>query len=248
MKKLIVVFICFVFTNGFSQSAISIPANFVKESPPKVWSDDWYKLNNSSNAFSVKIIDNKLEVEKVVPATLTSKVKDDEVVLPTGILKGTDGGEFGGSLMFYPKDTSKTAIKISRGNFKKIFRLDNKIYALAGTAHMGLDMGGMLQIDRGMPGIDTADNNFVIKNVINFYDSPEAYSIHNDSLFIATFKGFFVVKDLKKSAIFTDMFWEALYPDSVAVLNAENIFVGIRGGFVKLNIVNKSFEFYKNIK
>jgi len=247
MKKLIVVFICFVFTNGFSQSAISIPANFVKAPPPKVWSDDWYRLNYSSE-FSVSIVNNELHIEKIVPFRNATKGKDDEIDLPTGILKGTDGGEFGGCLMFYPKDTSKTAVKVSRGNFKKIFRLDNKIYALAGTAHMSLDMGGMLEIDRGMPGIDTADNNFSIKNVINFYDSPEAYSIHNDSLFIATFKGFFVVKNLKKSTIFTDMFWEALYPNSVAVLNAENIFVGIRGGFVKLNIINKSFEFYKNIE
>lgn len=241
MKKLIVVLSCFVFRNGFSQSSTPVPIeNFIITSPPKVWSDDWYKLNNSSNAFSVKIIDNKLKIEKVIPARIASSTKDDEADLPTGVLKGTDGGEFGGNLMFYPNDTSKPAVKISRGNFKKIFSLDNKIYALAGLAHMGLDEGGMLEIDTA--------NNFAIKNVIDFHDSPEAYSIHNDSLFIVTFKGFFIVKDLKGSAIFMNMFWEALYPNSVAVLDAKNVFVGLRGGFVKLNLIDRSFQFYENKK
>lgn len=39
--------------------------------------------------------------------------------------------------------------------------------------------------------------------------------------------------------------WDGLLPNSIAVLDEENIFVGMQGGVVKLNLLNNETKFYK---
>ena len=218
----------------YGQNNIEISKNFKETIPPKVWSDKWYKLNNSKNECKVEIINSKLKIG------IAKDLKECKLQIESGTLVGTNGGEFGGKLIFIPKDKSKNEIKITKGNILFLFQFKDKIYFISGLLHMSFNGGGMFELK---PEGDT----FSVQEVIEFESAPMAFTIYKDKLFIAADKGFYVIKDLKKQLIFTNVFWEGLYPNSIAVLNDKNVFVGIRSGIVKLDLTTKKLKLYKKI-
>ena len=106
---------------------------------------------------------------------------------------------------------------------------------------MGINEGALYELH-------ISDNNFTFEKLLDFDDAPEAFEIYGDRFLIATHGNFYVVKDFKKELIVKDAFWKSLYPNSIAVLDDKNIFLGIRGGVVKLDLTTKTFKFYKNVK
>jgi len=217
------------------QSEVIIPKEFVETVPPKVGSNEWYSLNYSSNEFGVKIIDRKLEIKKI------NEVNECELSISNGKLIGVNRGEWGGKLTFMPADTTKKSIEIKRGNIKFIFKFKDKIYFIEGLAHLGFSGGALFELD-------AKDNMFTYKQLVDFDDAPEAFTIYQDKFLIATHKKFYVIKDFQKELIFQDTFWSSLYPNSIAVFDDKNVFIGIRSGIVKLDLTTKTLKFYKSNK
>ena len=217
------------------QTQVLIPKEFIETVPPKVGSSEWYPLNHSRNEFAVKIIDGKLEIEKV------DEVNKCKLNIQNGKLIGVNRGEWGGTLTFVPTDTTKSNIEIKRGNIKFIFTFKDKIYFIEGLAHLGYSGGAIFELD-------TTDNKFTYLKLIEFDDAPEAFTIYDDKFLIATHERFYIVKDFKKELILEDTFWSNLYPNSIAVLDDKNIFIGMRSGIVKLVLKTKTLKFYKNDK
>jgi hypothetical protein len=217
------------------QTKVFIPKEFVETVPPKAGSSEWYPLNLSRNEFAVKIIDGKLEIKKV------DEVNECELNISNGKLVGVNRGEWGGTLTFVPTDTTKSKVEIKRGNIKFIFAYKDNVYFIEGLAHMGYSGGAIFKLD-------TTDNKFTYNQLVDFDDAPEAFTIYQDKFLIATHKGFYVVKDFKKELIFQDTFWSSLYPNSIAVLDDKNVFIGMRSGIVKLDLTTKTLKFYKNDK
>jgi len=217
------------------QTQVIIPEEFVETVPPRAGSSEWYPLNHSKNEFAVKIIDGKLEIIKV------GEVNDCELNISNGKLVGVNRGEWGGSLTFVPTDTTKRRVEIKRGNIKFIFTFKDKIYFIEGLAHMGYSGGAIFELE-------TTENKFTYRKLVDFDDAPEAFTIYQDKFFIATHERFYVIKDFKKELIFQDTFWRSLYPNSIAVFDDKNVFIGMRSGIVKLDLTTKTLKFYKNDK
>src|SRR5947199_250824 len=78
------------------------------------------------------------------------------------------------------------------------------------------------------------------QKVLDFEDAPEAFAIFEEKFLIVTHANFYIVKDFQKELIFKDAFWDTLYPNSIAAFNNANIFVGIRGGIVKIDLTNRT--------
>ena len=216
-------------------SQVIIPKEFVETVPPKVGSNEWYSLNYSSNEFGVKIIDRKLEIKKI------NEVNECELSISNGKLIGVNRGEWGGKLTFVPADTTKNSMEIKGGNIKFIFTFKDKIYFIEGLAHMGYSGGAMYELY-------TKNNKFTYNKLVDFDDAPEAYTIYQDKLLIATHENFYIVKDFQKELIFQNTFWSSLYPNSIAVFDDKNVFIGIRSGIVKLDLTTKTLKFYKSNK
>lgn len=217
------------------QTSVIIPKEFVETVPPKAGSDEWYSLNYSQNEFGVNIVDGKLEIKKV------DEVNKCELNISNGKLIGVNRGEWGGTLTFVPTDTTKSKVEIKRGNIKFIFTFKDKIYFIEGLAHLGYSGGAIFELD-------TTDNKFTYSKLVDFDDAPEAFTIYQDKFLIATHERFYVVKDFKNELIFQDTFWSSLYPNSIAVLDDKNVFIGMRSGIVKLDLTTKTLKFYKNDK
>jgi hypothetical protein len=222
---------CFTIA-GCAQTQISIPKEFIETNPPKPESKEWFSLNYSTNEFGVSIIEGKLNIKK------TKEIDKCELKITGGTLVGIDNGEWGGHLTFKPSNLENKAIDIKSGNIKTIFKFKGKVYFIEGLAHMSYSGGSLYSLD-------TANYKFKCTKLIDFDDAPQAFTIYNDKMFIATFQNFYVVQNFKKELIFKETFWRSLYPNSIAAFDDKNAFIGIRGGIVKLDLINKTLKFYK---
>jgi hypothetical protein len=224
-----------IYPNSYGQTREIIPKEFVETIQPKLETEEWYSLNHSQNEFSVKVVKGQLEIEKV---KTESKC---ELKIQGGTLIGINKGEFGGQLIFQPNDITKKAVKISRGNISFIFNYKDKIYFITSYAHQVFSTGGLFELER-------INNDFIFKLLVDFEDAPFAFTIYNDTFLVATFENFYKIKDFKKELIFKNTFWYGLYPNSIAVLNDKNIFIGMRSGIAKVDLTKRTLKFYKNDK
>lgn len=234
MKNFILLFLSLFLLKSFGQNSIEVPSEFKKTTLPKAGSVEWHKLNMHNNEFQVFSNTNeKLEVSKY-KGSRTCEIKTSD-----GKFIGIDVGEWGGKLLFVPTESAKKSFTIKDGNIKFIFSYKDKIYFIEGISHMSFSAGALFELDISVDKIS-------YKRILDFDDSPEAFTIYQDQIFIASHKNFYIIKDLKKEVIFENTFWISLYPNSIAVFNDENVFVGMRGGIVKLDLIKKSQTFYKS--
>ena len=148
---------------------------------------------------------------------------------------------WGGKLSFVSNNKDKKEIEIKEGNIKFIFEFNDKIYFIEGLAHLSYSGGAIFELKKD-------GENFSYENIMEFDDAPEAFTIYGNKLLIATHRNFYVVENFKKELIFENTFWSSLYPISIAVVDNENIYMGIRSGLVKLDLTNKNITFYKYIE
>lgn len=228
-NRIVYIILVILCVNLTSCAQSEIPKNFKEVEIPKKDSEEIRKLNYSQNEYKVKYENEKLEVEK-----FTSD-RNTELKIKSGILKGFNHGEWGGKLSFQPND--KKEIEIKSGNIKFIFNYNNKIYFIEGLSHMSINEGFLyeLQIEK---------NKFSYKKIIDFEDCPEAYTIFENNIYVASYESFYKIKNLKTDTIYKDDFWGSLYPNSIALKSEEKVFVGIRGGIVELNLKTKTKKLY----
>ncbi|MFP8892957.1 hypothetical protein [Chryseobacterium sp. EZn1] len=226
MKKELLILFILNFSFYCTGQEIKIPENFTEHSIPKVESPEWFVLIHSKDCYAVKKDNGRLIVEKT-----SYYKKDSELEIEDGTLIGENKGEFGGALYFQPKE-DREKIEIKFGNIVDIFRFQNKIYFTEGSGIWG----SLYELKK--------DSAFTYNRVESFGDSLETLTIFNDSIYIASFHGFYKVVDQKATLLFRKQFWGGLYPNSVVVFDEENIFMGIRSGIVKLNLVKKTVNFY----
>lgn len=231
MRQLIKILTLIVLTTGTLYSQDYKLTDFIETKIPKGGSDEWFELNHSRNEFKVSADKGIVKISKA------GQGSNAILEIDGGQLIGTDRGEWGGMIEFLPKG-AKEKKSIKEGNVNFIFRYNNQIYFMEGLAHLSYNRGAMYRLDNH-------NGNFTYEKVIDFEDAPEAIAVVGDSIFIASHKSFFLVNNLSKELVFKDLFWSSLYPNSIAVIDNNNIYVGHRGGFTKLDIDKKEIRFFK---
>jgi hypothetical protein len=218
------------------QAPVHIPKEFVETVPPEVGSDEWNALNFSENDFSVRIVDGELEIKRI------DEVNDVEVCelrIPNGRLVGINRFEKGGTLSFEPSGDPEHSVEIKQGNIKFVFTHKGRIYFIEGLEHLSTNSGALYELEH-------SDDSFTYNKRIDFDDAPEAFTLFQDKFLIATHGNFYAVHDLKEELVFKATFWSGLYPNSIAALDEENVFIGMRSGVVKLDLAAKTLKFYRN--
>lgn len=208
------------------------PNDFVRIEIPNKKSDVWKQMNSSLYEANVKVINGKIDISRAQRNKLCS------LVIESGTLQGSDHGEWEGDLTFTANHNPESKIEIKRGNIKYIFEFKNNIYFLEGLNHLGYKKGAMFELIHN-------DGKFTYQKVVEFNDAPYAYAIHGDNLYVVTFENLFVINNFKKELIFENMFWSGLYPNSLAIIDEKNVFVGMRGGFARLNLINKEMQIFQ---
>ncbi len=239
---------------------ITIPQKFELTKPPSVFSEDWFFLNASNFEYWVENINGKLEIK-------VNKIEDKcYFLISDGKLIGASYPSEDICFVFQPTDSTLNEIKIINCSVLFIYEDDGNIFFVESQEkdlreHKHLyeqiepnenyfkpiqspegkvfKYGNLYQLNR-------INNQFNYTLILKFDDTPLAFKKHHNRLFVATSNKFIVVENFKQTIIFDNLFWEDLYPNSIAYFNDENIFIGIRGGIVKINLINKSFAFFQS--
>lgn len=155
---------------------------------------------------------------------------------PKAIIKVDDGylisfyrGEFGGYLYWFSHDGSQKK-RVSRALIVQFIERDNRIFAIAGLDHMGLNIGSVLELKN-------IDCNWTIAKYLELPSTPYAVQKDSKNSFIIVTSNNLISVDRggNVSAIFNNGFWSCLYPTSL-VLKGEVCFVGMREGVFKYNL------------
>jgi hypothetical protein len=242
--------------------------DFVESQPPKPGSPENYRLNNSlDHDFSVAIIDGKLQVSKHTYETHNYNI-------PQGQYIPYDRGEFGGELYYRPNDplekdfyingkydsvrndpfsknrfsvpkespaneAFKRTLLIKSGHVKFILKYQDSVYLIEGLSHMGFAYGAIFNISLKY-------NLFSYNKTLSFEnESPNAAAILGKDLLISTDTNFYIIHDWKKELILNNLFWQILYPNSIAVKDNKHVYVGMRGGYADINLIKKTLLFYQ---
>lgn len=219
---------------AYTQEVLDFPSQFVETVLPDADSDEWSKVNQSRKEYSVAIVNRQLEVRLRAEYPYTCELEVDG-----GKLVGNNRGEWGGELLFRPSDAQKKDRVVAKGNIHHILTYNGKLCYLEGLAHLGLDYGGLYELKK-------RGNSYKSEILIDLHSSPYAYAIYQNKLIVAASHRLFVINDFLVEFIFDDLSWWGFYPNSVAVLDEENVFVGMRGGVAKINLKEKKIVFYKN--
>lgn len=206
-------------------------SDFTYSEPPEKGTLEWYELNYTYG-YSVNSENNVLRITKADPK------RPVELDLEHGKLQGIDHGEWGGRLELIFSDPSKEPVLIKTGNIKFVFRFWQQIYFIEGLAHLGYNQGAMFRLK-------CLADTFEYEKVCDFEDAPQAILVKDDKIFIASYSGFYIVDEtFEKKVLIKDAFWGGLYPNSIAVVG-DKLYIGIRGGYIQLDLDDKAFKFFK---
>ncbi|MER3329081.1 MAG: hypothetical protein RIF34_05830 [Candidatus Kapaibacterium sp.] len=203
--------------------------------PPIYKSEEWYSIKFSDDEYHVENKNNKLIV---INAVRSNEVK---LSLLDGKLIGIDEGEWGGQLNFLPADSTKLPFEVKNGNINHLFSYKEEIYLIDGLSHMGYDKGALYKLNLFK---DT-----ITYDLVEEFDSnPKAFTIYNEKYYIISNKYFIVIDNQKKDTIIDGSYWKELDPNSIAVFDDNNIFIGMKGAFAKVNKNDKTIKFYRKKK
>jgi hypothetical protein len=267
--KTFLIILCAIQSHCYSQM---IPQKyFVKKTIPAKESTEWYRLNNDwQNEIEASIISGEIHFSKAHYKTKRAI----EYHLREGTLLAIGMGELGGALFYEPNDTNQKSlyvngklsvritnelpsqlgvffdaegfvaksirgkIKLCNEIIKSIFLYNNDIYFVTSYMNITDNSGSLFKFK-------IQNDSCLISKVIDFDDAPVATTVYGNNIFITTYNGFQKFYNNKNEIIFTNLSWGGLLPNSIACLDEENIFVGLNGGYAKINLIKKEFEFYE---
>ena len=226
----------------------------------------WKKLNASNNSFRVSIANGLLKVYVNKPTTVKM------LQIPNGHFVALNSGEWIGSLFFKPTDTTKKVIfvngslaflkhkaetfnliisknsldadilsykqaVISLGNTPDICPYNNN-WLFVQHFSSSQQYGSLNQI------YATQDTFLVTRNFI-FKTLPYVVYVFNNKIFVATDSELYCLNTcFEEEYTLRNLFWKGLYPNSIAVIDLKHIYVGIRGGYAEVNVLENSIRFY----
>ncbi len=210
-----------------------IPSKFKKIEFPEMGSDKWYFLNSSNLEYFVENQNNKLEV------SIINICNDFEFNITDGKLIGTSYPGDKETFYFQPTDTALNKIEIKRGNVLFVYDFKDQLYFIESIESEIYQKGIIYKLDR-------LGNEFTYNKVLEIQDTPLAFLMHFDTLYVATESSFISIYDFKQKTIFKDAIWNFLYPNSIAYFNEENIILGLRAGIVKLDLKALTTDYFES--
>jgi len=161
-------------------------------------------------------------------------------ILGDGLLIGVDHGEFGGTLIYknFGLFYNFNDVLILNDNIQFIFSHNNKIMILSGLAHLITNRGNLYELDYNKDHLD-----FKLINKIELGSEPAAFTIHNDKLYITTYRSIIIINNgiIENKFDFED--WFSLYPNSIYI-NNDDIIIGTNGCILIFNIKLQDYKLY----
>ena len=236
---------------------------------PNDRSPEWYRLDTSSDkAFSVTIFNKRLIVRQDTESA--GKI----YLLPEGQLMSLSMGEWGGGLMYKPKDSTlrylyvngkRDTVNSKYFNYKTFLSKKDPIpehfegkqlIVIFGDVHQVFAYKDSILIAEEINNLEkdygVIVNLSIKKDIIKYSvsaeldDAPYAAAVYKNTIFIATLKGFYAIENGKVRTIFKNLSWYGFNPNSLAVIDKNHIYVGMHCGYAMIDVSKNSLVFYKH--
>jgi len=207
------------------------------------WSKlEWHLQKNGKKVYAK--LPKNLQGDKKLPfelKALTTREKEEItgdisfIEVDSGYLVSFWRGEFGGSLYWFDKN-GETRKKVARAMIVQFIRREDKIYAIAGLAHMGYSNGGIIEVRK-------ENGEWKLFDYVPLHDAPYAIDMDKQKNFVIVTSSHLFLVDQKKhvDTLVAKGFWEMLYPASL-VVNKKQVFVGMRQGVYKYDLATRKEE------
>jgi hypothetical protein len=235
-------------------------SDFSTSAKSKTWSD----TSSTNKLFSVSIFRSRLEISKRVYST------GQEYPIPGGTLLALDMGEFGGGLYYKPKNTLKDFFFVNGKQVRADYSVTNLyinmreddpsrelvkglhvLIAGGNTSSVIAYNNNWLFIDNNaihnigsLSRLTVKKDSFTISKILDFNATPTAVATYKNKVFITTGKGFYIVEDADKKETVFETLWPELLFNSIAIIDEKNIYVGMVGGYAKIDSTTKNIVFY----
>ncbi len=150
-----------------------------------------------------------------------------------GFYECANYGEWGGFLKFIPSDSHQDTIEIFKPHINFIFHFNDNDYILQGGRHIGM-----------ISKISKIGNNITCDSILAFGTFPSAMTIYKDRIIIAGPEGFCVIRDLNLEFEIPNQLLD-FDPNSIVAIDANNIYVGMKGGYARFSLITKSVNYFK---
>lgn len=208
---------------------------------------------NHADDFSVKLSQDQLIVKREKNRVFNSDTC--ELKTKQGVFIGVDHGEWGGSLYFYPNEKNtleesepnkkegftfcRNEYLVKEGNTPFIFEFLGKLYFTNGLTHMGFDDGELFELH-------IVDNNEIFYRLIgDLHSCPSQVLMLDNKVLFVTFKSLILFENNNLTTLIEHSVFSGTYPNSIVSYDEGNIFVGMRGGYLKVDLIANNFIFYK---
>ncbi len=222
-------------------------SNFVETLLPKPGSNDWYPFLEGTYTFKVSTKRGKLTIGEWDSNDYDNHVG---VVVGNGHIIGTDEGEFEGELIF--EDSAGETTLIKKGNFRFIFYYKHEVYFIDTFAPTRFDAPHLQTIELGaLYKLVWQNNAYTYIKIFDFDEWPLSMCILNDDILLTSWNYCYRVHNLqkeiifKKETIFSDTINRSFTFNSIAATDDRHIFLGVDGGYLQLDPVDKSYKYYK---
>lgn len=251
MTTLKIFILLFIFSSSYGQSALTPIKNW-KSYPVPTNQDTLYKYNSDPNDWIVSIDNNEVYVVNgrnySAKSTLPFEIKPtkEEAGIFRGkrsILKVDDGfligfyrGEWGGDLYWFSNDGANE-YKVSSDQIVQFKMRDNKIYAVEGLAHLSMSEGSVIEIKK-------ENGKWTSVEYLKLPSAPDAVELDSKNNFVIVTSSSLLSVDTNKNidTLIATGIWDGyLYPSSLVIIN-DVLFIGMRKGVFKYNLLTKKDE------
>ncbi len=232
-----------------------------------VRSEAWYRLDTSGRSFAVASVGGRLQISDAHHSSV------QQSAVSNGKLLALDCGEWGGGLYFQPpvNDYDK-GVTVDGRTVTVANQLESFIpYILPSDPARSLTTGKQALIAPGncksivsygkdwlfiqsfssMKGrygwlskLTINGDAFTTTGILDLNAPPMAMSIYKDKVYIATYNSFYCIAKGKKEVVLENLLWEGLSPNSIAVIGETDIYVGILGGYARVNLKKNQVLLY----
>lgn len=205
--------------------------------------EDTLRKMSNARPFGVDIVNDKFVVKEILQENTEFSFD-----LEDGKLEVINKGEFGGKMSFVPNNNPSKKKIIFEGNVNFVFEFQGGIYFTTGLSHLLRDTNNALY------ELVRENNVFSFVKWLNLDSATQAITIHKDRIFLAGSRTFTVIERslsryfLQKLFLISIENWWGLYPNSIAVKNKDEIYVGMRGGYTKISLPCKEIEYFRHIE
>ena len=139
---------------------------------------------------------------------------------------------------------------ISRNHVISIFKYRDSIYLLEGIDEekkYSKDSPSITTIPaHGLISKISINDDFIsINKVAEVNDYPSALTVRGDSILLATHGRFYLIRNWKQEVVFDNLFWQGLYPNSIAINDDRHVYVGMKGAYAQINLKDRVLNLFK---